>query len=512
MLSWSLMPVTHGLAVCFFALLALCAAGRSPAQDGAQREAQVAAHLDAAKAAEADSDYATAAREYRAIVALRPEWVLIRQSLGVSLHLAGRYEEAIEHLSAAVRLDDQLWGAFLILGMDYYRTHRFERAIEALQRSSELNPDLLETQRWLGLSYAAAGSYDRAIRHLKRVAEADDRDAEALFSLARAYDSRASQLFEAIGAAEPESPFVSLLQAERFASEGEAERARAEFRRALDLRPDLAGVLSLDERNRHRGPAGIPAGDGLFAVIRMSFAAGRYQLVAEEAEAVLAGEAENAEAMYWLGRASKGLAARMLDRLTEVAPDSHRVDQLEAEFHMDRTEFSKAIDAYRRALRKKPQLAGLRYALGHAHRRMGSFDEAANWFEDELRRNPHHALARYSLGSLLLDRGRPAEALPHLVRASEATPVAPDVRFDLGRAYLETQDFAAAAREFERYARSEQGNDRVHFLLANAYRGLGRMDDARRELEIYQDLSRQRLRRVQDDVRKVSDDVNRLSR
>ncbi len=472
----------------------------------------MAEHLDAAKMAEAASDYAAAAREYRAIVGLRPEWALIRQSLGVSLHLAGRYGEAIKHLSEAVRLDDRLWGAFLFLGMDYYLTHRFRRGIDALQRSADLNPDLLETQRWLGLSHAAVGAYDRAIHHLRRVAVADDRDPEALFSLARAYDSRASQLFETIGAAEPGSPFVFLLQAERFASQGETERARAEYRRALDLRPDLAGILGPDEASRRGAPVEIPEGGGLFAGIRDSFAAGRYSLVAQQAESVLAAEPGNAEAMYWLGRASKGLAAGMLERLTEVAPDSHRVDQLEAEFHMDRTEFSKAIDAYGRALRKQPRLPGLRYALGQAHRRMGSFEEAARWLEDELDRNPHHALARYGLGSLLLDRGRPAEALPHLMRAAAADPESSEVRFDLGRAYLETRDYAAAAREFEGYARSGEGNDRVHFLLASAYRGLGRTDDARRELEIYRDLSRQRLRQVQDDVRKVSEDVNRLPR
>ena len=186
-------------------------------------------------------DYLAAAEHYEAILQLRPEWALIHQSLGVSYHLAKQYSQAITHLKRAVQLDDQLWGAYLFLGMDYYQTHQFEVALSALEKSLALNPELAETSRWLGLSHSALGNYEGAIAHLLRVTASDAEDVEALFHLARAYDSRAAQLFQSIGEKEPDSPFVYMLQAERFASENDLPRARAEYRRALDLRPRSGG-------------------------------------------------------------------------------------------------------------------------------------------------------------------------------------------------------------------------------------------------------------------------------
>ena len=224
-------------------VLALPAVGQAPAGLSEAIEIRLASHLEEAKRAESVQNYLAAAAQYKAILELRPEWPLIHQSLGVTYHLAKHYSQAIEHLQRAVELDDQLWGAFLFLGMDYYQIHQFEDAAEALEKSLALNPKIAETSRWLGMSRAALHNYEAAILHLLQVTAVNAEDIEALFHLARAYDSRASQLFQAIGDKNPQSPFVYLLQSERLASEGDLPRARAEYRRALDLRPDLAGIL-----------------------------------------------------------------------------------------------------------------------------------------------------------------------------------------------------------------------------------------------------------------------------
>lgn len=490
--------------------IALAVHGGTEAQvpGAAEIEARVDSHLQAAKRAESSQDYLAAAEEYKAILELRPGWALIHQSLGVTYHLANRFPQAIEHLQQAVRLDDQLWGAFLFLGMDHYQTHQFELAVSALERSLALNPQMMETRRWLGLSHAALQRYEEAIGQLVQVATSNAGEVEALFHLARIYDSRASQLFQSIGDRDPASPFVYLLQAERLATENDLPRARAEYRRALALRPDLAGTLDgLEPAQANPSPPNA-RGPGPFATARSSYTAGRYLEVSDVAKGVLAEQPLNSEAMYWLGRAYKGLAAETLDRLTEAAPESYRIDQLAGEIHEDRTEYGKAVEAYLRALEKAPEVPGLRYAVGTAYWKMGSFKEAQEWLEQELERNPHHARARYRLGNLLLARGRPKEAIPHLLEAVATNPDLAEARFDLGRAYLEDQQFAFATEQLEACARLEPGNDRVHYLLGNALRGLGRLEDARREFQAYQELSRQRLRKVQQDVKSVSDDVN----
>lgn len=472
-------------------------------------DALVRSHLAAAKLAESEQDYLAAAERYEAILALRPDWALIHQSMGVTLHLAKRFPQSIEHLVEAVRLDSQLWGAFLFLGIDYYQIGKFDVSIEALNQSLELNPDLGETQRWLGLSYSAVQRYEEAIQHLSRSTGPRNDDAEALFHLARAYDGRASQLFKEIGRAEPDSPYVFLLQAERFLADDDLDRARAEYARALRLRPDLAGTLrTLSVVTGDGNPSPAPVGSA--SEVRQLFDAGRYPEVAERSRTNLASDATSIDARYWLGRSYKSLASGTVQRLTEVAPDSYRVDQLAAELHREKTEYEKSVEAYQRALSKRPELPGLRYAIGDVYWTMRRLEEAEGWLRRELERNPHHALARHRLGSLLLERGAEADAILHLKQAVEITPESVSLRFDLGRAYLANGEYSEAIRELEASAREDLGNDRVHFLLANAYRGLGRIDDAQRELTLYKEARQRRLKQVQTDVSSVADDLSRV--
>ncbi len=468
-------------------------------------DATVQAHLEAARAAQAAQNYGAAASEYAAIVALQPANALVRQSLGVALHLAGRYPEAILHLREAVRLDGRLWGAYLFLGMDSYRVGQYEEALAALERSLALNGELVEARRWLGLTCAALARYEEAISHLSSVLENEGADEETLYHLAKAFDNRADQLFEQIGRERPDSPFVFLLQAERFAFEGEVERAQAELKRASEQRPDLAGIAVAGVAQPEAESPEAPGPDE-FSDMRSSFMDGRYAVAAKLAKERPSSGPGWIEAMYWLGRSYKGLAAATLEQLAELAPDSYRADQLEAEFHAARTEFSKALAAYQRALEKRPQLPGLRYAIGVVHWRAGRLAEAVRWLEEELERNPHHVLARHRLGSILLDQGRPEDALRHLEAASGSGSSA-EARFALGRAYLEVGDHPAAARELEAVTRSDPSHERARFLLARAYRAMGRAADAARELEAYQRLNRERLRRVQRDVRSVSEDL-----
>lgn len=473
-------------------------------------DTEVQARLEAAKSAESEQDYLAAAEQYEAILKLRPDWALIHQSLGVTLHLAKRFPQSIEHLRDAVRLDSRLWGAFLFLGIDYYQIGKFNDAVDALEESLELNSDVADTRRWLGLSYSAVQRYEESIQHLVQSTGPRNDDAEALFHLARAYDGRASQLFEEIGQAEPDSPFVSLLQAERFLAENDFDRARAEYIRAIRVRSDLAGTLpALSEAASDDRPP--QAAVGSVGEIQGLFDAGRHLEVATRTRKTLASDATSVEARYWQGRSYKSLASATVQRLTEVAPDSYRVDQLAAEFHRDETEYEKALAAYQRALSKRPDLPGLRYAIGDVYWTMRRLEEAEDWLRQELERNPHHALARHRLGSLLLERGAADEALLQLKQAVELTPNSAAARFDLGRAYLANGQHSEAVRELRASADQDPGNDRVHYLLANAYRGLGRMDEARRELTLYQEARQRRLKQVQTDVGSVADDLKRAT-
>jgi tetratricopeptide (TPR) repeat protein len=579
----------------------------------ADADAAIQQLLGAAQEAEKSGDYQGAADSYRKILALRPRWALIHQSLGVTCHLRGHYSEAIEALGKAIALDEQLWGAHLFLGMDYYRTNQFEKAIAPLKRSLELNLERTEPEArlWLGLSYAALGAHESAVGELRRARTLRANDVEVLYQLGRAYDRYGSLLFGRIQEIDADSSLVHLLQAERYASEGREELARIEYSEALSLRPDLRGwVSSLDRfkpvrvdglkqppsdarANSEMGvfllgielkdegllhlrlaaeasAAGtepppyvtaareaiasadhrqqIPASSGnvglqelsplrqaidavdhqryelaiptLVSAINQSqqpiprlylarayLGAGQLDQAESEISQLLQAEPDRPDTIYWLGKIQKLRAAQTLQEMIDIDPDSYRVHRLAGEQHEDNTEYEKALESYRLALQKGPRTRGLRYAIGNVYWKTRRYAEAEKWLLEELASNPHHTLAHYRLGSLYLDQDNTGAAISHLEAALVSRGDFLAARLDLGRALLAAKRYEPAAKHFEEYARGDPENDRVHYLLANAYRGLGRMEDAASEMKKYQELNRKRLEKVQSDVRGVSDEL-----
>jgi len=577
--------------------------------------------IQAARQAEQAQDYASASEAYKKVLERLPQWALIRQSLALTYHLRGLYPQAIEHFEKALALDDALWGAYLFLGMDYYKTNQFKRAIPALKRSLELNPERTEAEArfWLGLSHAALGRHEKAIEQFERVRDLRPNGIEALYRLARSYDSRAAQLYERIGRIAPRSALVHLLQAERYASEERKDLAQVEYRRALWLRPDLRAVSPLlrkfgalgEDAPPAAGESGFPLPDvranlelaGLYADLgdparavrhleriaglkkmegeaahltaqarrrleelslsleeaspgspsagresaalnalraleeggepgpaalvqaleeephpRLRIALARVYLTEgrlSEAESalrkILSAAPDHPDALYWLGKVYKRRAAATLDEMIRADPDSYRVHQLVAAGHEEDTAYEKALTSYRKALEKRPDAAGLSYAIGNVYWKMRRYEEAERWLRAELQANPYHGLAHYRLGALYADRGEAAGAVRHLRRALEPYPKLMDARLHLGRALMAQEQYAEAAAEFEKVAEADPAGDRIHYLLANAYRKLGRMDDARRAMAEYRRRNRQRLEDVQQDVRRASESIEEAS-
>lgn len=224
---------TRMLCAALFASAALCA------------ETGIAQRLEAAQKAERAGDYAAASGEYEAILRVQPKNALIRQSLAITFHLQSRYPEAIAEFQRALRLDPSLWGAELFLGMDFYKTNQFSLAIPPLEKSIVLNARMAEPEAryWLASAYSALGKHEDALKELRRDLELRPKDVDVLYSLTRAYDQSAAALFERLGQIEPNSAAVAILQAESLAEEKRQGLARAQYQRALRLRPDFAGWI-----------------------------------------------------------------------------------------------------------------------------------------------------------------------------------------------------------------------------------------------------------------------------
>jgi len=130
-------------------------------------------------------------------------------------------------------------------------------------------------------------------------------------------------------------------------------------------------------------------------------ALGRPQDAAIELEKRLERSPQDIEVLYQLSDAYRlfapDKASEVLQRVMAVDPASYRVAQMEGEAFEREEKYTQALEAYRRAYQLKPDLPGLRFALGSVYWKTRQFEEAEKWLLKVLEEQPDNALASRAL-------------------------------------------------------------------------------------------------------------------
>ena len=95
-------------------------------------------------------------------------------NLGVILHYARRYDEAIEAFRQTLELDRNNSFAQIQLGSAYAAKGMYAEAIAAYQEAIKLGEDTPRTQTLLGAAFAKAGERAKAQEILKRLQSGND--------------------------------------------------------------------------------------------------------------------------------------------------------------------------------------------------------------------------------------------------------------------------------------------------------------------------------------------------
>jgi len=125
------------------------------------------------------SNLYTMTRQYdKAIAAGERGLVLIpngahnHQALGITLHFAGKPEQAIDHFKHAIRLDPfPHYGYFSWLGICYMLKGQYEEALTAIKKALQINPDATFNLRVSAAIYALLDRQEEASAAVKKVLE-----------------------------------------------------------------------------------------------------------------------------------------------------------------------------------------------------------------------------------------------------------------------------------------------------------------------------------------------------
>ena len=187
---------------------------------------------------------------------------------GVQAHRQGHFDVAIQEFTKASQLDPNLSEAFIDLGEEYVHTHNYAAAIPPLKHALELRPDFEEAHLQLGYALLSQGFPAEAIPHLERahaiealgIAQSETgqfeqailnlsaalakrpNDPDLLYYLGRASGLLSKRSIDTLTEAYPDSARTHQAMAENYYVLRQMPQAEAEFRAALQQRPDIPGV------------------------------------------------------------------------------------------------------------------------------------------------------------------------------------------------------------------------------------------------------------------------------
>ena len=146
--------------------------------------------------------------------------------------------------------------------------------------------------------------------------------------------------------------------------------------------------------------------------------------------------------------------------------------------HLQLKNYELAEEAYRTALKLKPDSAHARLNLGAIYLEQKKFDEAIVECEEAAKLNPKEPKAYANAGVAHVNAGRPDKAVPFFKWAIRLDPKNALYRRDLGHAYGAMKQHGDAMVEYREGLKLEPHNAELHFKLAAAMYDLGRKDEA----------------------------------
>jgi predicted Zn-dependent protease len=497
-----------------FLILAVLAFG--PWQTGTAGEAASwETHFRRGQEALQKGDAPLAAREFKEVLASRPDLVEAQVNLGLAYHLTGDYAQAVEVLESARRANPNLGGANLVLGRDALKLGKPGEAIPPLELAVSGDPADHGRHKLLCDAYTEVEQFQKAAECTAAVYGPDPAEAEGWYylgksslDLAKAATVRMRNRFAA-------DAWGRRLAGDSFAQRGDWPQAAKLYGEAVQKAPALPGfhaalakaLLRLGRtaeaeqafrRELEIAPGSYEARCGLAGIhgTQSCDAAGRAMQPAGAIETLLAEDQPDhpdPQVTYELVQAFLARADQCFDTLLSRYQDSWLAHKLRAEYDEVRENPAAAAAEYREAIKRHPGDPALHAALADVLFRQGSTPEAAAEVHTALRRSPESPRLLVLAGRISAHEGKVPDAVEFFRAALRREPGLLEAHALLGQTLWRQGDAKGAATELARAASIDTyGN--LHYLLFQAYRKLGKTEQANAALARSKQLRNARLR------------------
>ena len=200
-----------------------------------------------------DWDWRGAEREFRAAIAIDPNYAVAYQYYGYALFGMGRGEEGIVAMKHAAELDPVSPSVQTSLAWGYFLLRRDEQAVDQCKRVLELYPDFVPAHQLMGLVYGQMKADKRSMAELNQ-AEALEKDSAITpilldYELARTGKrAEASRDLTAVMARSHGDSIPDYYVAAAWTAVGDKEKAQVSLNRAYQLRSNWLIYLPYDSR------------------------------------------------------------------------------------------------------------------------------------------------------------------------------------------------------------------------------------------------------------------------
>src|SRR5882724_1879596 len=355
----------------------------------------------------------------------------------------GRLQEALAEFGKAVRLDRDHLPSLLQMADLLSLNGRVFEAYGILQHATSVAPESADAHSLLGRCLSRLGKRKEARAEFLRALEIKPDLPEPYYGLA-AVELAQGRLPDARRHVET---FLHKVPGD--------EPAKELLARICSEMKDYDAALAVyaELQNASPAPANIPK-----EIAHTLLAGGRYTEAEKSFEAVLERDPVDREALRGLfdasyGRGAYAKAIETMERIAKLEPGSCEPLLLLARAYHRLNQFALAHQRAQHCLQLEPYHAGAHFLMGWISFSEGDLTKAKSELEEAIKSDPSSTEALYWLGTVELRSGETAAALHHLEKAVSRDREHAGARYALAQVYLAEHRPTDAQKQFDEFHR-----------------------------------------------------------